>query len=365
MHCNGTAYIYLALLLSASLCAAVQAAQRPGIPSNVNACNQTVTWKAPKNDGGTKITGYVILCLSPTGTNRAASVSKSTTTTYVFSYYKSLSVGKEYTCSVSATNAVGAGPAKEAPPFKPETRGPNPSQKPPNLVRPKPSPPPKIIPPPSLVQATATASISGGTATGAAIISGGSGYTSTPTVTVSDPNPLAATVVIQIDSVGNPSTGSLVSGPNGPYTGVPEVVEVSGICVDENRPGTGQFTSCSGPRTSIQVNNMARTGSLCIASDFNIKCDVKPDGTGFIIGGTGSCVTVGGSGVTSVRFPGVSTTSVWCMQSLTVVLSTNTLQPAVTAQMSATISAGAVSSLTIMSPGSGYLTPPVITIAPP
>jgi hypothetical protein len=46
-------------------------------------------------------------------------------------------------------------------------------------------------------------------------------------------------------------------------------------------------------------------------------------------------------------------------------LSTNTLQPAVTAQMSATISAGAVSSLTIMSPGSGYLTPPVITIAPP
>ena len=116
--------------------------------------------------------------------------------------------------------------------------------------------------------------------------------------------------------------------------------------------------------TTIQVNNMARTGSLCIASDFNIKCDVKLDGTG-IIGGTGSCVTVGGSGVTSVTFPGLSTISVWCMQSLTVVLSTNTLQPAVTAQMSATISAGAVSSLTIMSPGSGYLTPPVITIAPP
>jgi hypothetical protein len=80
----------------------------PGAPTGVTAAKgngqATVTWTRPADDGGTQITGYTVTS-NPGGVT--ASVNGTTTTAVV----TGLTNGTSYTFTVTATNAVGTGPA--------------------------------------------------------------------------------------------------------------------------------------------------------------------------------------------------------------------------------------------------------------
>jgi hypothetical protein len=196
-------------------------------------------------------------------------------------------------------------------------------------------------------QAAATAVVTGGAVTGVTGLAGGSGYTSTPTVTVTAPSPLAVQVVYTLNTAFQPTTFALSSASNGPYSAAPQVASLSNTCVDTANTGANPPSTCRGAQTTYQVNGIFRTGALCLASDI---ANAQTDATGSVVSSPG------------LTFPN-SGASIYCTTTPTVTLSTNTLQAAVTAQISATISSGAVSALNVISPGSGYRSPPAITIS--
>jgi hypothetical protein len=85
----------------------------PGAPTGatvtLSATTASVAFTAPANNGGTAVTGYTASCTSGnggvtrTGTRATSPISVS-----------ALSAGKDYTCTVTATNAVGTGPPSAA-----------------------------------------------------------------------------------------------------------------------------------------------------------------------------------------------------------------------------------------------------------
>ncbi|KAL4517033.1 hypothetical protein Ndes2526A_g00622 [Nannochloris sp. 'desiccata'] len=194
-------------------------------------------------------------------------------------------------------------------------------------------------------QATATATVMGGVVS-TTTLAGGSGYSSAPTVAVSAPNPLPAQVAFTLNTGFQPTAGAVpVSASNGPYSAPPQVASLSTNCVDTSN-------TCTGAQVSYQISSgggsTLYSGTSCRASDIT---PAQIDASGSVIASAG------------LAFPSPATT--YCTSTPTITLSTNTLQIAVTAQITATISSGSVSALNVVSPGSGYRTAPTITISAP
>jgi hypothetical protein len=93
-------------------------------------------------------------------------------------------------------------------------------------------------------QATATATILSGIVTGTTGLAGGSGYTSVPTVTVSAPSPIAAQVTYNLNGAFQPTSFTLSSASNGPYTAAPAVTSLGNTCVDTGNTGSNPASTC-------------------------------------------------------------------------------------------------------------------------
>jgi hypothetical protein len=196
-------------------------------------------------------------------------------------------------------------------------------------------------------QAAATAVIANGGVSGTTALTGGSGYTSAPTVTVSAPSPLAAQVTYTLNTASQPTSFVLASASNGPYSAPPQVTFLSNTCVDTANTGSNPASTCRGGQATYQINGTPRTGAVCLASDIaNAAIDAS-----------GSVTSSG------LNFP--TNGIIYCTSSPTITLSTNTLQVPVTAQITATITSGSVSNLNVVSSGSGYRSIPTITISAP
>jgi len=87
-------------------------ATAPGAPTGVTGSpgntTGTVSFTAPANNGGSAITGYAVTCNPAGGTDTQAG------TTSLSHLITGLTNGTGYTCTVIASNAVGAGPASTA-----------------------------------------------------------------------------------------------------------------------------------------------------------------------------------------------------------------------------------------------------------
>ncbi|HEX5754585.1 MAG TPA: FG-GAP-like repeat-containing protein [Archangium sp.] len=99
-------------LLSASV-------RTPGVPSPPRALSvtagtrsATVTWEPPAEDGGRRLTGYVVE-VSPSGARMTLDASKRGAT------FTDLSSTQDHTFTVSATNAVGSGPSASSATVRP------------------------------------------------------------------------------------------------------------------------------------------------------------------------------------------------------------------------------------------------------
>ena len=209
----------------------------------------------------------------------------------------------------------------------------------------------------------------------------GSGYTSNPTVTVSAPTPTGVQVKFPW-SGGGAVAGTLagvVQNTNGPYataTAYPVGILGGGTCVDAGKGATYTYQDhlCTGPIVTIQdPNGIPRSGYTCTSADFNSgrACGPFP--------GT-NCMVISGinNGVSAIKFPGLekggSTSAnrgVFCAATPTITFdNSQALQAPSYAQFNAVIdtsgpNTGKVTSVTMVSPGSGYLTAPTLTISPP
>ncbi len=212
----------------------------------------------------------------------------------------------------------------------------------------------------------------------------GKGYTSTPKVTASAPNPDGVKVTFPWRGGGTASptpaklAAVVVNAANGPYATLP-IGSITGTCVDAGKGA--QYNPpypdhvCTGAITTIiDANNVVRSGYTCTNADLNSnKCQ------GFNGGNT--CITYTNNAVTAVRFPGYtkgysaapSATGYGVYCTAPPVITFNdaaSLQTATYAQFSAVVSTsgattGQVTSVTMVSPGSGYSSSPILTIDAP
>ncbi len=210
----------------------------------------------------------------------------------------------------------------------------------------------------------------------------GSGYATTPGVSVSAPDPLPAQAAFTVDTNAQPSglnsaaSTTILTPSNGPYIG--DFIQAASLtenCVDTGSVPPAAFDPnsalCTGPQKTIQVLKGGQfvtvTGYTCTANDFNIvnngppvsgKCGPN------VPGGKKPCTTVDANGVvTYVGFPGSG--NVYCAGTPTITLSTSNLQAAVRATLTATVFSGAVTAIPVIAGGSGYRTIARVTVAPP
>ncbi|KAI8112072.1 hypothetical protein M9434_003396 [Picochlorum sp. BPE23] len=201
-------------------------------------------------------------------------------------------------------------------------------------------------------QAAATSKASpGGTWGGATINTAGSGYASAPTVTIGAPAPVAITTPsIPLSATGEVGTPSFIT-PNGPYATAPAVTFSAGsaVCVS-----TGGSATCTGTSQTITAfgSGGQKTGPRCIDADLlSVWSSSTLSVTGFTLGGV------------AIQ----SGTGVFCTAAPTIIVSSATIQPSITATAIATISGGAVTAIITTNTGSGYVSgsTPTITIASP
>lgn len=94
----------------------------PGAPTNVTADpgdgSAVVNWTAPDSDGGSAIDGYTVTCTATANGDDSHTVTVDGTTTSA--QVGGLTNGVEYTCSVTAHNAIGdSDPSEPSAPFTP------------------------------------------------------------------------------------------------------------------------------------------------------------------------------------------------------------------------------------------------------
>ena len=186
-------------------------------------------------------------------------------------------------------------------------------------------------------------------------IVGGSGYSTVPAVTISAPNPVNAVVSVILTGASNPQ--ATVDTANGPYQVKPDgVISNSALCIDTAMDAS---IGCSG--SIATVNN--KMGFTCTNSDLNsaTACGGSP----CIVWQTGAANPTENQKVQSVTYPGSTTANTFCATTPTITISDTFLQSEVQAKATATVSGGAVTSITVNPPGNGYRTTPTITIAAP
>ncbi|MGL6139949.1 MAG: hypothetical protein ACRC2M_21835, partial [Planktothrix sp.] len=191
--------------------------------------------------------------------------------------------------------------------------------------------------------ATAIASLSGFIVSSVTVTTPGSGYTSAPTVTISQPNAQAASA---FSSVTNGAVSSIsISDPGSGYISVPTV------SVD---PPNGSAASITVNYLNGYVNsvNIVNPGGGYVAPPTLTAAQplgLAATAVAQLLGGSISGITVltGGEGYTKI--PKV------------------TITPPVVQQATATITtdAGKISGYTIITPGKGYTSAPVVTVSSP
>lgn len=185
-------------------------------------------------------------------------------------------------------------------------------------------------PPPPVAGAISSANVCG--VGGSSPTNGGSGYSVAPTVIVSAPNPISATVTTTMNGA-TPTFVVINRVSNGPYSGVPSASLGGGTCAS---------AACSGPVISfVSAIGVLTQGKRCLDSDVSV---------GMI-----------GTNVDTVSLPGAVT----CAFSPSVTVSPSFIQPPVTAQIVATIANGVVTNLIVTNAGSGYRSAPSITMTVP
>eukprot|EP00889_Picochlorum_renovo_P006437 jgi/Picre1/33467/NNA_008791.t1 len=191
----------------------------------------------------------------------------------------------------------------------------------------------------------------GGTWGGANVTNAGSGYATTPTVTIGAPAPVAITTPsVPLSATGEVGTPSFTT-PNGPYATTPAVTfsASSAVCVS-----TTSAATCTGNNQTITAfgSGGQRTGPRCVDDDL---VAVRNAGTLSVTG-----FNLGGASI-------ASGTGIYCTGAPTILVSSATIQPAVTATAIATISGGAVTQIITTNTGSGYVSgsTPTITISSP
>ncbi|WPT11387.1 hypothetical protein PSENEW3n2_00000825 [Picochlorum sp. SENEW3] len=214
-----------------------------------------------------------------------------------------------------------------------------------------------VATPVGTARATATVTVAGGSVQNPGTVTdGGSGYTSAPGVTLSAPNRVGATASLSWSGNSGLLTNAatLSTATNGPYATTPTGVIGGGTCVDTSD------TYCTGGSLRINVPGTpsTRTGQVCTSDDFNSATGCNG----------GACVvTVTGGATSSVTFPG-ATGQVYCTSTPTITLDNNAaLQAAQQATAEARFSSttNAVTAIVVTGAGSGYLSAPTVTIAPP
>jgi len=215
--------------------------------------------------------------------------------------------------------------------------------------------------PSSITPATVSVNPNGGTGSivdGQITITGGSGYTTAPTVTISAPSPTAVTQPsLQVDS----STLRLLStsfvSPNGPYSTVPSAA-----------------FDTAGP-TCISDKTVTNPDVKCTGAEFEFS-----NGAGKILKGPrctdNLVVGLDGSMIDAFSLPAVGggtfdiksgANNVFCSGTPRVIVSQTGLQSANTATGVVTLSGSGVAGFVLTNPGSGYvqgLTPTVTVAAP-
>ena len=204
-------------------------------------------------------------------------------------------------------------------------------------------------------QASVTVTLSGGEITAVAVSSGGSGYTSAPSVTISAPSGGVGATFSPVMSVPT-VTGVAISGTGGQFTcSAATLVVGSTIQITGTLGGTGGITGYA-TGTTYKVSAITGSGSSV---------------TGFTL-----TTTADSAIVTSIGTPTGLTYSVTSNQSVasvTVSSGGSGYKGTVTATFSTgnatagavTLGASTIASATIVSPGSGYSTAPLITVAAP
>ena len=204
-------------------------------------------------------------------------------------------------------------------------------------------------------QAAVTVTLSGGAITAVAVSSGGSGYSTAPSVTISAPSGGSGATFTTVLSAPTLS-GVAISGTGGQFTCTATTLVVgSTINITGTLGGTGTITGYA-TGTTYKVSAITGSGSSV---------------TGFTLTTTGDAAIVTTAGTpTGLTY---SVTSNQSVASVTVTAGGTGYKGTVTASFSAgnatagtvTIGSSTIATATIVTPGSGYSTAPTITVAAP